>query len=150
MLENRKKISFSAGVLNCIPHHVVNIIYFSKRVKESNSNEENISVKCWLIIFLNRSYTRTMSIIQFILFMFLLLVSKGYSSSDLISSKRWENSIMSSSLCSLNTFSWISSASFFIHFNRCKEETAERLAKLSFPHVNELYLFNNIYKFMLF
>lgn len=143
MLENRKKISFSTSVLNCIPHHVVNIIYFGKRVKENNSKKKIISVKCWLITLLNRSYTRKMAIIHFILFTFLLLISKGYSSSDLISSKRWENSIMSSSLCSLNTFSWISSASFFIHFNRCKEETIERLAKLAFIYVNKPYLFNN-------
>lgn len=40
MLENRKKISFSTSVLNCIPHHVVNIIYFGKRVKESNSKKK--------------------------------------------------------------------------------------------------------------
>lgn len=150
MLENRKKISFCASVLNCIPHHVVNIIYVSKRVKESNSKEKNISVKCWLITFLNRSYTRKMSIIHFILVTFLLLISKGYSSSDLISSKRWENSIMSSSLCSLNTFSWISSASFFIHFNCYKKETVKRLAKLAFPYVNKPYLFSNFQKSMLF
>lgn len=39
MLENRKKISFSTSVLNCIPHHVVNIIYFSESVKENNNKE---------------------------------------------------------------------------------------------------------------
>ncbi len=39
--------------------------------------------------------------------------SEGYSSSLLMSSRRWENSIMSSSLCSSKTFSWISRASFF-------------------------------------
>lgn len=150
MLENRKKISFSASVLNCIPHHVVHIIYFSESVKESNSKEKNISVKYWLITFLNRNYTRKMYIIHLILFMFLLPISKGYSSSDLISSKRWENSIMSSSLCSLNTFSWISSASFFIHFNCCNEETVERLAKLAFPYVNKPYFFNNFNKSVLF
>lgn len=39
---------------------------------------------------------------------------KGYSSSLLMSSSLWENSIMSSSLCSMNTFSWMSRASFLI------------------------------------
>lgn len=150
MLENRKKIPFSACVLNSIPYHVVNIIYFSKSVKENNSQEQNISIKCWMITFLNRKYTRKMSIIHFILLMFLLLISKGYSSSDLISSKRWENSIMSSSLCSLNTFSWISSASFFIYFNSCKEETVERLAKLEFLKVNKKFIKKKRFKSMLF
>ncbi len=42
--------------------------------------------------------------------------SEGYSSSLLMSSRRWENSIMSSSLCSSKTFSWISRASFFTAF----------------------------------
>lgn len=70
---------------------------------------------------------------------------KGYSSSDLMSSKRWENSIMSSSLCSLNTFSWISSASFFIHCSCCKEKTIQSLAKLAFPYVNKcIFLINFI------
>lgn len=74
MLENRKKISFSTSVLNCIPHHVVNIIYFSKSVKESNNKEQNISVECWLITSLNRNYSRKISIICFILFIFVLLI----------------------------------------------------------------------------
>lgn len=42
--------------------------------------------------------------------------TKGYSNSALISSRRWESSSKSSSLCSSKTLSWISKLSFFRHF----------------------------------
>lgn len=51
---------------------------------------------------------------------------KGYSNSLLMSSRRWENSIMSSSLCSSNTFSWMSRASFLIAHRVYKHTGGEK------------------------
>lgn len=58
---------------------------------------------------------------------------KGYSNSLLMSSSLWENSSMSSSLCSSKTFSWMSRASFLIVPSCYRQGKAEKNNNKSTP-----------------
>lgn len=90
--------------------------------RESRSNNQTVSYAKLLELI-----TKWLPITQkhwiklwYLCFVFFKWHRKGYSSSLLISSSRWENSIMSSSLCSSNTFSWMSRASFLMYVNCCR------------------------------